>query len=76
MQEREIEVLEDSGGVQRVETKQLVLAGGGGIAFDECFWCTQAGAASWLSNTGLPTDKGEDAWGPCGACGWGGPDLA
>lgn len=25
------------------------------VAFDECLWCTQAEAASWLKDTGLPT---------------------
>jgi len=26
------------------------------VAFDECLWCTQAAAASWIKDTGLPTD--------------------
>lgn len=25
------------------------------LEFDECLWCTQASAASWLKATGIPT---------------------
>ncbi|GJP82688.1 hypothetical protein CLOP_g12940 [Closterium sp. NIES-67] len=35
----------------------LVLEGGEEVEFDECVWCTQGGAASWLSQTGLALDN-------------------
>ena len=48
--------------VARVEAGELVLEGGSSIGFDVCLWCTQAAAASWLGETGLPTG-GTRAWG-------------
>ncbi|CAI5467920.1 unnamed protein product [Closterium sp. Yama58-4] len=35
----------------------LVLEGGEEVEFDECVWCTQGGAASWLAQTGLALDN-------------------
>jgi selenide,water dikinase len=49
------QLLEGSG-VKEVKPGQLVLEDGTEHAFDECLWCTQAGAAAWLRHTGLPTD--------------------
>jgi selenide,water dikinase len=40
--------------VLRVEPGRLVCANGRRIAFDEALWVTEAGAASWLAETGLP----------------------
>lgn len=39
-------------GVLRVDAGQVVLEDGSTHAFDECLWCTQASAASWLRETG------------------------
>jgi selenide,water dikinase len=44
--------------VARVEPGALVCADGNRIAFDEALWATAAGAAPWLSGTGLPLDPG------------------
>ena len=45
--------------IVRVEPGGLVCADGRRIAFDEALWVTDAGAAAWLAETGLPlTDKG------------------
>jgi len=38
-----------------VRDGELVLKDGSVAAFDACFWCTQGQAASWVSDTGLPT---------------------
>lgn len=27
------------------------------LSFDECLWCTQAAAAAWIRDTGLPTGE-------------------
>ena len=40
--------------VTRVEAGALVCADGRRIAFDEALWVTEAGAAAWLGETGLP----------------------
>jgi len=40
--------------VVRVEPGVLIGADGRRIAFDEALWVTEAGAAPWLANTGLP----------------------
>jgi selenide, water dikinase len=42
--------------VVRVEPGRLVTADGGGIAFDEALWVTEAAGAAWLADTGLPLD--------------------
>lgn len=47
-----------SGGVVEVQPSALLLADGQRISFDECLWSTQASAAGWLADTGLPTDSG------------------
>ncbi|HJU17005.1 MAG TPA: FAD-dependent oxidoreductase, partial [Stellaceae bacterium] len=44
--------------VAHVEPHLLVCADGRRIAFDEALWATEAGAAPWLSETGLPLDPG------------------
>eukprot|EP00051_Salpingoeca_urceolata_P020995 m.322524 g.322524 ORF g.322524 m.322524 type:complete len:889 (-) comp19715_c0_seq25:260-2926(-) len=36
---------------------KLFAADGRSVAADDCIWCTQAGAAPWLRNTGLALDK-------------------
>lgn len=58
LQERGIELYEVAGGVKEVLSGQLLLADGGRVSFDECLWSTQASAASWLADTGLPVDAG------------------
>ena len=40
--------------IMRVEPGALVCADGRRIGFDEALWVTEAGAASWLAETGLP----------------------
>jgi selenide,water dikinase len=40
--------------IVRVEPGMLIGADGRRIAFDEALWVTDAGAAAWLSDTGLP----------------------
>ena len=42
--------------VVRVEPGRLILADGGAIEFDEALWVTEAAAAPWLAETGLPLD--------------------
>ncbi len=44
--------------VVRVEPGTLICADGKRIAFDEALWVTEAGAASWLAETGLPLTAG------------------
>ena len=51
--ERRIAVLTDSQ-IVRVEPGSLICARGKRIAFDEALWVTEAGAAPWLAQTGLP----------------------
>jgi selenide,water dikinase len=55
--ERGITLLTDSA-VSRVELGELVCADGSRIEFDEALWVTEAGAAPWLAETGLPLDPG------------------
>jgi selenide, water dikinase len=42
--------------VVRAEPRQLILADGGALGFDEALWVTEAAAASWLADTGLALD--------------------
>jgi len=56
MKERGIDVIECDGGVTRVDADNLSVSDHS-VAFDECLWCTQAGAPGWLRGTGLPVDK-------------------
>src|SRR5271167_4372963 len=51
--ERRVAVLTDSE-IVRVEPGKLICAEGKRIAFDEALWVTEAGAAPWLAETGLP----------------------
>ena len=53
LQEKGLTVLEGTA-VKKVEQGKLSLAGGEVLEFDECLWCTQAGAPAWLGSTGLP----------------------
>jgi selenide, water dikinase len=55
--ERGIVVLTSSA-VLRVEPGALILADGRRIGFDEALWVTEAGAARWLGETGLPLTPG------------------
>ena len=50
---RRVAVLTDSA-IVRVEPGALIGADGSRIAFDEALWVTEAGAAPWLAETGLP----------------------
>lgn len=56
MEERGIEVIECNGGVTKVDVDSLSLSSRS-VEFDECLWCTQAGAPEWLRGTGLPVDE-------------------
>lgn len=56
LHQRGIELHEATGGVARVDAAQLTLQDGTLVPCDACLWCTQAGAASWLASSGLPTD--------------------
>jgi selenide,water dikinase len=40
--------------IVRVEPGKLICADGRSVAFDEALWVTEAGAAPWLAETGLP----------------------
>ena len=44
--------------VTEVQGNELVCSNGTRVPFDECVWCTQAGAARWLRDTGLELDDG------------------
>ncbi len=55
--ERGIAVLTGSP-VTCVEPGALLCADGRRIAFDEALWVTEAGAARWLADTGLPLTEG------------------
>lgn len=59
LQERGIDLHEVEGGVAEVQPTLLQLSDGSQLPFDECLWCTQAGAAGWVADSGLPTDEGE-----------------
>lgn len=49
-------VLHEHSPVLEVQEGRLQTADGGWHAFDEALWCTQAAAAAWLRDTGLPVD--------------------
>jgi selenide,water dikinase len=51
--ERQVHVLTDHA-VVRVEPNLLIGDNGMRIGFDEALWVTEAGAATWLAETGLP----------------------
>ena len=55
--EREIAVLTESE-IVRVEPGALISADGKRVAFDAALWVTEAGAAFWLAETGLPLTAG------------------
>src|SRR5205823_10761096 len=55
--DRKITALADSA-VVRVEPGLLVCGDGRRIEFDEALWVTEAGAAAWLAETGLPLAEG------------------
>lgn len=57
LRKKRITVVEGCGGVTAVAKGVLQLAKGGQIHFDECLWCTDASAAVWLRDTGLPTGQ-------------------
>ena len=40
-------------GIKEVQPGRLLLQDGSTEEFDECLWCTQAGAPPWLKTTGL-----------------------
>lgn len=42
--------------IASVAPGRLLLTDGAAAPFDECLWCTQAAAAGWLGDTGLPLD--------------------
>jgi NADH dehydrogenase FAD-containing subunit len=44
-------------GVTAVEDGALICSNGARVEFDECVWCTQAGAQPWLQESGLQLDK-------------------
>ena len=54
---RGITVMENSA-VEAVEHGAVICASGERIGFDELIWVTEAGAASWLADTGLALDAG------------------
>jgi selenide,water dikinase len=54
---RGVDVVENRA-VESVEDGAVLCAGGARIAFDELIWATEAGAASWLPQTGLRLDAG------------------
>jgi len=55
--ERGIALLADRE-IVRVERGSLICADAKPIAFDEALWVTEAGAAAWLAETGLPLTTG------------------
>lgn len=40
--------------VEEVKQGKIMTVTGDNVEFDECLWCTQAGAPEWLKATGLP----------------------
>jgi selenide,water dikinase len=56
LEERRIEVSTDTA-ITRVEPGVLICADNRPIEFDEALWVTEAGAAAWLGETGLPLTK-------------------
>ena len=57
LETRGVGVVENST-VKSVEDGAVLCADGNRIGFDELIWVTEAGAASWLAETGLALDKG------------------
>ena len=43
--------------VAEVAEGSLLLEDGSSAPFDACLWCTQARAAAWVSDSGLPTGR-------------------
>eukprot|EP00889_Picochlorum_renovo_P004108 jgi/Picre1/31138/NNA_006492.t1 len=56
LKERDIQLFEIDGGVERVDNGSLVLSNGHVLQFDDCLWCTHAKAPEWFKNTGLELD--------------------
>src|SRR6185436_13549352 len=54
---RGVGVVEHSA-VEQVDDGSVLCSSGDKIGFDELIWVTQAGAASWLADTGLDLDEG------------------
>ena len=54
---RGVGVVEHSA-VDEVDEASVLCSNGDRIGFDELIWVTQAGAASWLADTGLELDEG------------------
>ena len=54
---RGVGVVEHSA-VEQVDDGSVLCSSGDRIGFDELIWVTQAGAASWLADTGLDLDEG------------------
>jgi selenide,water dikinase len=50
--------LVENDAVTRVQEQAVLCASGARLAYDELIWVTQAGAASWLAETGLALDTG------------------
>lgn len=50
-------VLHEHSPVLEVQEGRLQTADGVWHAFDEALWCTQAAAAGWLRDTGLPVGE-------------------
>lgn len=59
LQEKGVAVREGCS-VESVQEGRLVLAGSASLDFDECLWCTQAGAPDWFQDTGLPVGRPDD----------------
>ena len=53
VQEKQMQVREDCA-VKEVKEGRVETLTGDDVEFDECLWCTQAGAPDWLKSTGLP----------------------
>ena len=56
MKERSINLVLGKEAVE-VKKKTIICNDGTQVVFDECVWCTQAGAQAWLKETGLKLDK-------------------
>jgi len=57
LEERGVTIIENSP-VEQVDVGAVCCADGTRIGFDELIWVTEAGAASWLAETGLALDAG------------------
>ena len=51
-------VVVENNAVEQVDDGSVLCSSGERIGFDELMWVTQAGAASWLADTGLDLDEG------------------